>query len=533
MSIDEFLDKLEDVRPVGNGYEAICPAHEDQAPSLGVAEGDNGILLTCRAGCKTEDVVRALGLQMRDLFPTKKTSGEPEAIYTYEDEEGNELFQSVRFPGKKFRYRHFDPFQPATDGEAWVWSMDGVRRVLYRLPQVLTAVREGKTIYITEGEKDADALDALGKTATCNPMGAGKWRPEYADFLHGAKTVIIVADRDEPGRNHAEKVKESLLGRVESLWVVQAKEGKDAHDHLAAGHAVSDFVPVREKRVRRGIVTARELSEQAIEDLSLTADDIPGYVFTPEVPITFRQGRMYAVGAYTGDGKTCYAQQGARALAMDNKRGGYWSLEMPERDLRNRFLTHKGIPLSLLEEPWRLRMDALMYQAYLDGCEEIANWNLDIIFDSSTTAEKIAEISRDREHEFIVIDHVHRFAWGERRKFEEQIVALTNIALEQNVMLLVLCQLRKSTRGKDFDAYPMPSLQDFRETSQIADDASMALAIWRQRDGAGLAYTGNTQVIVLKNRHTTGGSDAAGRIFMPYFDPTRQMFLPAPLGGVS
>lgn len=104
-------------------------------------------------------------------------------------------------------------------------------------------------------------------------------------------------------------------------------------------------------------------------------------------------------------------------------------------------------------------------------------------------------------------------------------MGLTNIALEQNVMLLVLCQLRKQTRGKELEVFPRPTIQDFRETSQIADDASIALALWRQRDAAGLSYTGITQAIVLKNRHTTGTQDAAGTIFCPLFDQSRQLFV--------
>lgn len=517
LDIESFLDKLEDVHPAGTGYVGICPAHDDRQASLGVTEGDEGLLITCHAGCTTESVLQAMGLQWRDLFFNAVNYAEPEAIYGYTDEQGNVLFEAVRFPGKKFRQRHRDP----ESGE-WVWNLDGVRRVVYGLPEVIAAVAAGTTIYICEGEKDAEALRALGKVATCNPMGAGKWRDEYTQFFVGA-AVIIVADRDEPGRAHAEQVKQSLQGVARDIWVVQARSGKDAADHLAAGHAVEQFMPLRQP-VRRGIITAREMADQALEDLELTAVDLPGYVLVDAVPVVFRQGRMYALGAYTGGGKTRYALQGARSLATQGRRGGYFSLELPERDLRNGLLTHRGIPLSLLEEPWRLKMDPVMRELYLDGVEEIASWNLDIIFESGVTAQRIAEIARDREYEFVIVDHIHRFAWGDRRKLEEQVVALTNIALEQNLMLLVLSQLRKYQRGKDFEVYPRPTKDDFRETSQIADDASMALAIWRQRDGSGVRYTGATEVIVLKNRHTTGRHDEEGTVFMPGFDTLSQTF---------
>lgn len=55
---------------------ARCPAHEDRSPSLSVAEGVDGrAVLHCHAGCRPERVVRAMGLQWADLFP----SGHPRA----------------------------------------------------------------------------------------------------------------------------------------------------------------------------------------------------------------------------------------------------------------------------------------------------------------------------------------------------------------------------------------------------------------------------------------------------------------------
>jgi 5S rRNA maturation endonuclease (ribonuclease M5) len=528
VTLDQFLDQLEKVRPASGGYIACCPAHDDQEPSLSVRASDDRILISCKAGCSAEAVVEAMGLSFRDLFFNAVNFADPEHVYDYVDEEGALLFQALRFPGKKFRQRHTDP-----ETQEVVWNLDGVRRVLYRLPEVIQAVSEGKTVYICEGEKDVEALRAIGKVATCNPMGAGKWRPEFAQYLSGAY-VIIIADRDEPGRNHAEAVKQSLEGVAKTILIFQAKQGKDAFDHLVTnGLPVEEFAPMK-SRVRRGIVTAHELAAQALEDLEQRETDNPGYwLLTPEelgVPaepgLMFRKGRMYAFGAYRGEGKTSIAQQGTRRLCEAGLRGGYYSFEMSERDLRNRLLMHKGIPLKLLEEPWRLKANPEALALYHEGVSEIEGWNIDTIFDTSITPDKIAEVTRDREHDFVVIDHVHRFHWKERRQLEEMILALTNIALEQNVMVLVLSQLRKVQRGKDFIVYPKPTLDDFRETSQIADDASMALTVWRQRDATGVTYTGATEVAVLKNRHRTGAYDQAGKTFLPKFDADRGLFVP-------
>lgn len=103
--------------------------------------------------------------------------------------------------------------------------------------------------------------------AACNPGGAGKWRPEYSEFLRGAD-VIIVADRDEPGVRHADAVQASLSGVEASLRVVQAREGKDAADHLAAGCGPEDFEPADKQERRQSRITPRcELLQEPPEDL--------------------------------------------------------------------------------------------------------------------------------------------------------------------------------------------------------------------------------------------------------------------------
>jgi hypothetical protein len=64
-------------------YKGLCPTHGDRKPSLSVSEGDDGrVLIKCFAGCATEEVVAALGLEMKDLFETpnghrKKVSFNP------------------------------------------------------------------------------------------------------------------------------------------------------------------------------------------------------------------------------------------------------------------------------------------------------------------------------------------------------------------------------------------------------------------------------------------------------------------------
>ena len=177
MTLREFSDILaaRNCRPTGRGQQlaARCPAHEDNRASLSVTEASDGRLLVhCHAGCKPETICAALGVKLADLFPaTPKRNGGKAALvacYDYRDERGNLLFQVCRFDPKEFRQRRPDATQP----DGWTWKTQGVRRVLYRLPETLDAIQRGDVIHVSEGEKDCLALVEHGFAATCNPGGA-------------------------------------------------------------------------------------------------------------------------------------------------------------------------------------------------------------------------------------------------------------------------------------------------------------------------------------------------------------------------
>ena len=89
---------------------------------------------------------------------------------------------------------------------------------------------------MVEGEKDADALHALGLCATTNSGGAGKWLPEYVPHFRGAE-VVILPDKDGPGRKHGQDVARSLYGTAKAVKVIElpGDHVKDASDFLAAG----------------------------------------------------------------------------------------------------------------------------------------------------------------------------------------------------------------------------------------------------------------------------------------------------------
>lgn len=216
---------------------AHCRVHEDRKASVAIDDGqEGGAVVYCHAGCPTEAVVAAWGLTLADLAPPRTGRHAPFQVYDYRAADGTMLYQTCRYDPKDFKQRR-------PDGHGgWIWNLQGVPRVLYRLPELRAAIAAKRRVWIVEGEKDADALRRRGTVATTNVGGAGKWRAEYSAEFAGAR-VVVVSDRDATGWDHAQRVVASLTDAA-SVRVVGAAVGKDISDHLAAGKTLADLVPL-------------------------------------------------------------------------------------------------------------------------------------------------------------------------------------------------------------------------------------------------------------------------------------------------
>ena len=152
------------------------------------------------------------------------------ATYDYRDETGKLLYQVVRYDPKDFRQR-----KPDDKGD-WVYSLEGVRRVLYRLPELLRASMT-EWVYVVEGEKDADNLSARNFVVTTNSGGARKWNDDYNRYFKG-RLVVIIPDNDEPGRDHAKLVASLLHGIATTVKIVELPDLSpkgDVSDWLDSG----------------------------------------------------------------------------------------------------------------------------------------------------------------------------------------------------------------------------------------------------------------------------------------------------------
>jgi DNA primase len=222
--ISAVLEKFQNVKETADGWQACWSAHDDHRPSLSIGVTDNKILLNCFAGCEKKDILKAAGLQWSDLFLDEVTERKLVAKYSYKDESGALLYQTLRYEPKDFGVR-----RPDGNG-GWIHNCKGVRRVPYRLPKLLNS---GYCL-IPEGEKDVRTAGKIGFVATCNPFGAGKWLPEYNAYFAG-KRVYVFPDKDEQGEPHARTVASSLLPIAQCVKIVRLPAGKDLSEWRELG----------------------------------------------------------------------------------------------------------------------------------------------------------------------------------------------------------------------------------------------------------------------------------------------------------
>ena len=246
MTTEELLRRFERVKPISGGFMVRCPAHDDTTASLSVSCGPEGkTLLHCHAGCEPAAIMTALGLTLSDLFPPRDRPLSDDLItYDYQDEAGELLYQVVRFPARDGKPKDFRQRKPDGAG-GWTWKLEGVRRVLYRLPQI----QHRESILLVEGEKDADRLWSLRLPATTNAGGAGKWRDDYAVSLQaaGVKRVAVLADNDPPGEAHSLQVARSCDDAglfVRRILLPGLPPKGDVSDWLDAGHTKAELTTI-------------------------------------------------------------------------------------------------------------------------------------------------------------------------------------------------------------------------------------------------------------------------------------------------
>ena len=266
--IERVLDAVEQTtgqqpQKSGADFKCCCPAHEDRNPSLSISEGNDGrVLMTCHAGCSLDEVLVALRLEKRDLFPQSDSESKPSSkrksskpsrswpksadviavlermhgprsfAWTYPDADRKPVGIVVRWdlPDRKKEIR---PVRLTSDG--WQIGAMAEPRPLFRLPDIVAA----ETVFVVEGEKAAQAGESIGLPVTtcsggCKAEAQTDWSP-----LAG-KQVVIIPDNDKPGKGHGESVTR-ITSRLKPPATVRIIDLKALWPEMPEGGDLADY----------------------------------------------------------------------------------------------------------------------------------------------------------------------------------------------------------------------------------------------------------------------------------------------------
>lgn len=312
-SAEEIASILGKRERSGKDWKCRCPAHEDKNPSLSLRDGDDGKLVAhCYAGCSWEQIAKELEKQginyNRGRSYQKKIVPFPPfdknrilevgerirklpivARYDYTTEVGEYLYS---------KYKLIE----ANGGKSFSILPAKVAPVLYNLPDIKRARDNGLTVYLCEGEKDADSVADLGLVSTTAPHGAGKnedpgkkWKDSYTESLRGLD-VVIFADNDEPGIKFAQAVAAKLSGVASSVKVVEFPELQTSGD-------VTDY-----------------LQSHSGDELLAKVEASPLFVLPQDVKLfdldEFGNGQRFA---YYSNGRTKYCSSLKEWLSFNGK----------------------------------------------------------------------------------------------------------------------------------------------------------------------------------------------------------------------
>lgn len=423
------------------------------------------ILVKCFARCETEGVLNKLGLELVDLFPPRDSlpplpfsmrtqpGGPPPggkkivAEYDYRDAAGNVVFQKIRYEPKDFRQRR-------SDGKGgWVWSLKGIDSdIPYHLDKI-SATQPGATIYVVEGEKDADRLLSLGLLATCSTGGAESWTDSHSAYLAGHH-VAILPDNDPPGRLHAEIISKSLLGVAASVKTIELPglpNKGDVSDWLDTGGTAQELESIYDRTNADGaVVPVKVIPSSEFFSVEYRREYIIDGILTA--------GEPCIIGGRSKTLKTNIAIEMALAIGT----GGYFLGKFPTRQKTVALLSGESGDYTIQESARRI---ARSYE--IDPSTARVLWGFELpCIGSVEGLESLEAMIVNHQVEVLMIDPVYLSLMGEATKglnssnlfdIGPLLLRIATMCKSHATSLILLHHCRKNSQN---EKYSMPELEE-------------------------------------------------------------------------
>ena len=277
---------------------------------------------------------------------------------------------------------------------------------------------------------------------------------------------------------------------------------------------------IRQGRQNGGLLSIKEVLASNFEMFKkLSSEDRSQYVGIPtgistldEVTSGLNRSDLIIVGARPGMGKTSFALNIARNVAMLQKRTvAFFNLEMSREQMVNRLLSSEARVSSKKLRTGNLSPDewGRISTAASELCQA------PIFLDDTATItvpEMKARLLRlGNDLGFVVVDYLQLM--HSARRIDNRVLEVSEItrslkimAKELNVPIMVCAQLSRGTEKQG--SSHRPALADLRESGSIEQDADQVLFLYRSdyykneaTDPAAPPTPDTSEVIVAKNRH--------------------------------
>lgn len=430
------------------------------------------------------EVFKSLALEMekRNLNPTESKKRNPQisGTYDYTDPQGNLVYQVVRYEPKEFRQRRPD------DKGGWIWNMEGVSRLPYRIGETMMAT----TVVITEGEKDADSIRLCGMTATCNVGGAGKWLDAYSEFLKG-KDIIVIPDNDDAGKKHSDQIVKSLDEKALSLKLIQIPAPyKDASDYISSFVGIAEASKALKELIDKTphtlkplpVYTMAELESQYVEFVrQVESRTFNLSRFIPSLGEHVRKlfpGEVVVIMSDTGVGKTAIQQAMARSTAPLPTL--FFELELPSELMFERFVQMDTINTAEdVESEYRKNGTGLW--------NKFRNLNhIMVCSESGLSTEQIesfiyrSELKGGMKPAVVFVDYIGLISDTNSRSRYEALSKTAEqmkvIAKRTRTIVVLGTQVARPEKHKDS---LKPKLHDAKDSGSIENSSGLVLGAWR------------------------------------------------------
>lgn len=382
MDLDGVVSQFKDAKKSGNGFRAICSAHEDNTPSLSINEGPDGrVLITCHAGCSTAKVLSGVGLTFRDLYPNRSlykshliglpiqqpvaSRPKPATILPDEDILQGQVFQEI--------LHHY--FEELTDNLPW--TLNGIERsgvgydpeknrfvffirnpdgalvnlkhhkgpageppysiaghgqnCIYPL-QLIAGYKPDTPTIIFEGEKDVVSALSHGLQAFTGTAGATSIPPDLSPILN-LETIYIWLDQGDAGKKGSIKWAESIGEQFPQKsificsWPDNTPDGYDVTTYFQDGHSPDDLRQLMADQCELSVPTTPVSTTQPYERspivirMSEVILEPVDWVWYPYIPA----GKLTILEGNPGDTKSwlalCFSATVTRGGSFPNSEG--------------------------------------------------------------------------------------------------------------------------------------------------------------------------------------------------------------------